>query len=555
MPGPTFFDLARSIDNELKGNFRYPVKNVVAAGSTVLSPNFDAQVECNAAAGAQSIELPDAIANKGMAFFIKKTDAGVNQVVVSCTVGGQLIDGAASFALGSQNDFVVVRSNGVGYSIYAKLVIPLGPGASVYTVSKIKKTDGVSTLNPVDGTLINFILADDGECFFSANGVFAGLSGLIATYLAIYVDGVFLCDSQYFTINGSGGDSTGPVTQSPNGSIFLTAGAHTVELVASQTNISLQADASNPLTLSALYPGSTSTSVLVGPEAARVRTSAQVGINPAVTVSFDTIDAATGDLFVIGSPTKMTAQFGGWYNFVAQLITDGGIDGSFRSLKIRKNGTLIVAEDRRDDFVHNVTQRTLQASTGPILLSAGDYVEVVAETDATDAGANVLPVDDQSIVFAGARLIPGSTTLDISARVARSTNQTIPDATPTTLSLDTVIYDTMAFFAIGSPTKFTIPSSGKYDILALIFWDATANAGVVSATIQLNGAGSIALDQRLIISLAGGYPTSSQVEARGVPLNAGDYIELTLYQDSTAPLDIISDGGVYTPVLYIKKVN
>lgn len=123
-----------------------------------------------------------------------------------------------------------------------------------FDVASIYKTNGVSTLNPVDGTTINFTTGRDGLSFFSATGVFAGLSGLIATDLAIYVDGVLLVHSDALFINGSGGDRSGPVTQEPCGSKFLTAGPHTAHLVAGQVNIALQASAGDPLTLTVIYP-------------------------------------------------------------------------------------------------------------------------------------------------------------------------------------------------------------------------------------------------------------------------------------------------------------
>jgi hypothetical protein len=555
MPGPTFFELARSIDNELKGNFRWPKKSVVAAGVTVLSGNFDAQVECDASTGAQNIQLPDATKNPGMPFFIKKRDASANPVLVSCVVGGQLIDGAASFSLSTQNDFLIVFSNGTGYSIYSRLVTPVGPGAVVYNIKKVYKTDGVSTLNPVDGTTISFDVAVDGECYFSATGIFGGFSGLIFADLAIYVDGVLLVHSDYFTVNGSGGDSTGPVTQEPAGSIFLAAGTHTVQLVAGQINLGLQASATDPLTLTVIYPSAVTTGTTLAPEAARVRTSVSKDLNPALVVPFDVIVASEGNLFDILSPTRMTAQKGGWYLFEAQLLTDAGMDGSFRSLKLRKNGADVVAWDQRDDFVHNATQRSLRAQSGPILLSAGDYVEVVGETDATDTGRNALAASDYSIVFSGVRLIPGSTISDISARVSRAVDQTIPDSTPDSLSWDTVIYDTANFFTALQPTRLTVPVSGKYDITLAILWDATTNPAGLFAAIQLNGGASIAVDQRPAITQNGGYPTTLLCVAQGVPLAAGDYVEATVFQDSGAGLNVVSDGGLYFPVFAIKKVN
>jgi hypothetical protein len=554
MPGPTLFELARSLDNELKGNFRYPSKTVVAAGITVLNGNFDAVVDSDASAGAQNIQLPDATKNAGMPFFLKKVDASGNPVVISCAVGGQLIDGAASFTLGTQNDFLIVFSNGTGYKIYSKLVTPVGPGASVYTVKKIYKTDGVHTLNPVDGTLINFNVAADGECFFAATGIFGGLTSLASVDLAIYVDGVLLVHSDTFYINGAGGDRSGPVTQEPNGSIFLTAGAHSVQLVAGQVNLALQASAADPLTLTVLFPGSVSTGTLLSPEAARVRTSAPVTINPAAVISFGVVDAVEGNLFNPVTPTKMIAQLGGWYIFEAQLLTDVGIDGSFRSLKLRKNGVTIIAFDQRDDFVHNNTQRGLRAQSGPILLNPGDFIEVIAETDATDTGNSAVAASDYSIIFAGARMIPGSASGDKSARVSISAATVpIPNNTPTPLSFDLVDYDTDSFFNLGSPTKLTIPVDGKYDIfIGPILWDA--GTGTRLLIISKNGGPSVAISS--IAAAPGTSLTAHEASARGVSCITGDFFEVSVLQDSGAPININTDSGLGdVPVFYAKKVN
>lgn len=554
MPGPTLFEIARSLDNELKGNFRWPKKTVVAAGVTVLNGNFDAQVECDASAGAQNIQLPDATKNAGMAFFVKKVDASANQVVLSCTVGGQLIDGQGSFAMGTQYDFVIVFSNGVGYSIYSKLVTPLTPGANLYTVRKIYKTDGVHTLNPVDGTLINFNVAADGECFFAATGLFAGFSGLILADLAIYVDGVLLIHSEYFTVNGSGGDSTGPVTQEPCASKFLAAGPHTVQLVASQINIALQASAGDPLSLTVMYPGAVATTTTLGPEAARVRKSTPTTINPVATLSFDVVDANDGNLFNPLAPTKMTAQTGGWYTATAQVLTDVGIAGSFRSLKIRKNGVTIVGQDFRDDFVHNNTQRSLIATTGPILLNSGDYLEVLGETDANDSGDVVLAAADYTPVFSMARIVPGSSSADYSARVSISAATVpVPDTTPTTLSFDLVDYDNGLFFSLGSPTRLTIPVDGKYDIFfGSALWDANA-VGSRAIIIQKNGGASVAVD--IVAAVVGGDLTSQFAEARGLSCVAGDYFEVVVLQTSGLALNLNTDGGLGDiPVFYAKKV-
>lgn len=253
MPAPTFFDLARSIDNSLNGNFRYPLKTVTAAGPTVLNGTFDAVVEFDATLGAQSAQLPDATGIKGMFFYIKKTDASSNPVVVQCVVGGQTIDGVGSKTLVTQNDFVIVVSNGVGYSVYSILVTPVA-GLALYTAKGVSKTDGIHTVNPVDGTLINFTTAVDGVCVFWAKVEFSGNSITPSGVLGVSVDGTFYQLGVYSIQCGAGADHVSNWTLSGSIPLLLTAGAHTVEVVISNSGLSAQASAGQPLTLSVMYP-------------------------------------------------------------------------------------------------------------------------------------------------------------------------------------------------------------------------------------------------------------------------------------------------------------
>lgn len=542
MPGPTLFEIARSLDNELKGNFRWPGKTVTAAGVTLINGNFDAVIDFDATLGVQNGQLPDATKNKGMPFFLKKVDASANAVVISCAVGGQLIDGVASFTLGTLNDFLIVISDGTGYKIFSKLITPVGPGATVYTIKKVYKTDGVHTLNPVDGTPLPFTVAADGECFFAATGIFAGFTGLFSVDLGIYVDGVLLVHSDAFSVNGAGGDSTGPVTQEPNGSIFLTAGPHSVELRAGQVNLALQASPSDPLTLTVIYPGSVSTSTELPPEAARVRTNAPLTINPAQVVSFATVDANQGALFNPLAPTKLTAQQGGWYIFTAQLLTDIGIDGSFRSLKLRKNGATIIGVDQRDDFVHNNTQRALLAESGAILLNAGDFIEVIAETDATDSGNVAIAASDYSIVFAGVRIIPGSS---IGPAYGLAAYNSVPNATSAagvTIALDTKLVETPTGAFTIAAGGVTVPVTGLWDVDFSAIFNADAGGTIRTINFQVNGVTVYNIDT------FSGDLTTAPINVQGptlLKMSAGDILSFQGITDSPGN-PTIQAGGIVT---------
>lgn len=287
MPGssPTFLDLAASLDRTLHRNIQWPLKTVNFAASPVTVTNLDRSTMADASGGNIVVNLPDATTNKGMFFEIKKTDPSNNTVTIQSSVGGQTIDGVGTKVLGTQNDVIDVISDGTNYKMVASTIATVaGGGAVFYTVASAYLTSGVTTLNPVNGTTINFTVAQDAMCFFAATGLFSGFSGLISTSLQIFVDGVALVDSAYFAVNGSGGDSTGPVTQEPCGSKFLTAGPHTVNLVAGQVNIALQGTVGNPLTLSVLYPGASLTTTGPTPKAATYVVDATPGVGDFTTI-------------------------------------------------------------------------------------------------------------------------------------------------------------------------------------------------------------------------------------------------------------------------------
>jgi hypothetical protein len=126
-------------------------------------------------------------------------------------------------------------------------------------------------------------------------------------------------------------------------------------------------------------------------EGARVQKTTDTTISAGgSTISFDTILANDNGVFSIGQPTRLTAQNNGYYAISANTLWDKGINGTYRELRIKKTSgatNTIIAKDRRDDFVHNV-QRANSIDT-VILLLAGDYIELIADTDAVDAGNTV----------------------------------------------------------------------------------------------------------------------------------------------------------------------
>lgn len=139
---------------------------------------------------------------------------------------------------------------------------------------------------------------------------------------------------------------------------------------------------------------------------------------------------------------------------------------------------------------------------------------------------------------------------DISARIQNSLDQSILDVTPTNLSFDTEIYDTDAMYNPAFPTLLSINRTGKYDLQASLIWDVGAGTDRL-IVIMKNGADTIALNDSPPIV---GIPTSQEVNGAGIPLVAGDFLEVLVFHDAGAPLLVLT-GGEVTPIFYAKRVN
>jgi hypothetical protein len=122
-------------------------------------------------------------------------------------------------------------------------------------------------------------------------------------------------------------------------------------------------------------------------------------------------------------------------------------------------------------------------------------------------------------------------------KVSRSSTQSIANATLTAVQFDTEAWDTDAFHStISNTSRITIPSgfSGRYLVMGQIIFDANAT-GRRAAYLLLNGA--------TYLAAVNAVPTGAEVslnlsaEASAV---AGEYLELAVWQDSGAALNVQS---------------
>ena len=133
------------------------------------------------------------------------------------------------------------------------------------------------------------------------------------------------------------------------------------------------------------------------------------------------------------------------------------------------------------------------------------------------------------------------------ARITRSANLSVANATWAAIPFDAEVFDVGPLHSTTSNiSRITIPSGGggKYLLVGAIQW--AAGSGIRLFHMQVNGVTSVVYDEQVAVA---GRDTTVSIMTY-YELAAGDYVELTVYQDSGAALDIRagSDGPVLSAV-------
>jgi len=123
-----------------------------------------------------------------------------------------------------------------------------------------------------------------------------------------------------------------------------------------------------------------------------------------------------------------------------------------------------------------------------------------------------------------------------SVRVYRSTQQSIPNAAFTALSFDTVRYDTSGQWSAANPTRLTCQIAGTYSVWANFVFLTAAGGQSRFGQIVKNGTQAISKTGLNAVTITAAAP-SVAIPAL-VQLNVGDYLEVQVYQDSGAALNI-----------------
>jgi hypothetical protein len=220
---------------------------------------------------------------------------------------------------------------------------------------------------------------------------------------------------------------------------------------------------------------------------------------------------------------------------------------------------VLVAADAGTTVAMNAAgATTITVNTG--LFAAGDIVFIqnrgagtctitAGTATVATAGSLALPQHDAGILYftsASAAVFyefvqSGSSTSSFTGcRIFNSTTQTINNATVTTLTFDSEVFDTSNFHSTSSNTsRITIPTGlgGYYALQASIYFSIGNGAGTRGLAITKNGTRIFGMD-------ISGQTDQTLNFGDIANLVAGDYLEFTAYQTSG------SSNGAYGDAAY-----
>ena len=175
---------------------------------------------------------------------------------------------------------------------------------------------------------------------------------------------------------------------------------------------------------------------------------------------------------------------------------------------------------------------TAAGSPAEPTLPATAYKLATVDVPAADTSITNSQITDRRSIASlntGAIIVP-------SARVYRSSNQSIADTTSVTIQFNAEDYDTLAMHS-GSSTQVVVPTgaAGKYFVSGQVDYAANAT-GRRSTSIFQNGA-QIAKQSALTV---GGSASTALGASTVVNANDGDYFEVAAFQTSGGSLNALS---------------
>lgn len=133
----------------------------------------------------------------------------------------------------------------------------------------------------------------------------------------------------------------------------------------------------------------------------------------------------------------------------------------------------------------------------------------------------------------------GASSTPDSVNVFNSTTKSVPTSTNTALGFDSENYDSNNLHStVSNTSRLTIQTTGKYSIFGQVKWQSQTDTGYRGLTVMLNGVTPLAeVDTPNINGIKVNQNVNTQYK-----LNAGDYLELVVFQNSGGALNAMAGG-------------
>jgi hypothetical protein len=240
-----------------------------------------------------------------------------------------------------------------------------------------------------------------------------------------------------------------------------------------------------------------------------------------------------------------TPNFGWAVPTSTDLVKDGAvaietlgdsIDASLVDLKGGTTGQVLAKASNTDMDFSWVAQDDSNAIQNSIVDAKGDIIAATAnDTPARLAvGANNTVLTADSSTATGLKWATPSAGSSFSgALIARATGQSINNTTFTAISFETEFFDSGTYWSSGSPTRLTVPTTGKYQYNFQASISGTTGRLIVE--VRKNGSSTAQFECGNNSSLQGWQ--ASQIK----DATANDYFEFFVYQGSGSTQS--TDGG------------
>ena len=182
IPGKVLRDIPLRRNSVMNTRLKAPALQVgyAAKTSAYTITDTDYSINADATSAAFSVTLPTALDRAGSVFVVRKKDSSVNAVTVA-TTSAQTINGVTTYVLPSQNDYVLVESDGnnwmiVGASVISG-VVPTSTTAALAAIANVVNTVGKYAGKTLYNTTTKKVVTADGA---TAGSVWVDATGATA---------------------------------------------------------------------------------------------------------------------------------------------------------------------------------------------------------------------------------------------------------------------------------------------------------------------------------------------------------------------------------------